>query len=337
MSSQPLPQPERRKGFTMYQNDVLLDWPRLASGDAQVFLLMYVNSETTGAARAPKTKAPYWSRPISIEELAGFARCTVRAIQLASDDLSNRGVIERKKSGAGAWKFHIPFETWPNLPDRPPKVVCISDEAEDAEEDTDDATSTKGTVIPVFEKPQRVKPGARPRPKELPAAAGKLRLCSTHEIEYTATLCDGLLQVELTVTDQGKPEAKRNSFRFEDGNSNKTKRNDFFLPQIESFQTFERACRLAGLSYSKVDLKDMLAEWRGLSAEDQAKAVQGLADRKAAGEFDNPMYRPLPVNYLAKRIWERAVRKRMSKADQKADEVRRRHADVMGIIEGRKK
>ena len=83
MSSQPIPEPQRRKGFTPFPNDVLMDWPRLLSGNAQVFTVMYIDSETTGAVRARGTDPPYWSRPISTDELAAFARCTVRAMQLA--------------------------------------------------------------------------------------------------------------------------------------------------------------------------------------------------------------------------------------------------------------
>ena len=122
MSTQPIPEPQRRKGFTPFPNDVLLDWPRLLSGNAQVFTVMYINSETTGAVRAPGTKPPYWSRPISTDEFAAFGRCTVRAIQLALDDLVARKVVEKKSSLHGAFRYHIPFETWAKLPDRPTRL-----------------------------------------------------------------------------------------------------------------------------------------------------------------------------------------------------------------------
>jgi hypothetical protein len=40
-----------------------------------------------------------WSRPIATEELAGFARCTVRAIQLALDELVSWGAASGPRNG----------------------------------------------------------------------------------------------------------------------------------------------------------------------------------------------------------------------------------------------
>jgi hypothetical protein len=316
MASNPLPQPQRRKGFTPFPNDVLLDWPRLLSGNAQIFTVMYINSETTGAIRARGTEPPYWSRPLSTEELAGFACCTVRAIQLALDELVARKVIERK----GA-RYHIPFETWSRLPDRPPTVVAISGDAEEPEEDTE-AETLAGQVIPVFSKPQRLRGGARPRPKELPAPAGRLRVTCNSEVEYSGTICDGTLFLEFTVP-KGEQEGngKRNIFQKTESKSNK--QHTGTLIDDAGFAQFERAARKVELSFSKSDLVAMLRQWQKLSPGDRDLATQGLLDRGAAGEYSNPTYRPLPQNYLAKRMWERAIRKPAGKADSAAAQIER--------------
>jgi hypothetical protein len=321
MASNPLPQPQRRKGFTPFPNDVLLDWPRLLSGNAQIFTVMYLNSETTGAVRTRGTEPPYWSRPINNEELAGFARCSVRAIQLAVDELVERKVIERKSSFRGAFRYHIPFDVWPSLPDRPTNVVPISAESEEPEEESEEESRPTGQVVPVFSKPQRLRGGARPRPKELPGAASKLRVTSNGEIEYMGTLCDGVLSIELNIP-KGEDSAKgsHKTFQNRDPKSNKT---HVGVVDDRAFAQFERAARKAELSFSKSDLVAMHKQWAKLSAEERATATQGLLDRAAAGEYSNPTYRPLPQNYLAKRMWERAIRKPAGKAEAKMDERRR--------------
>jgi hypothetical protein len=303
LATQVLPQPQRRNGFTPFPNNVLLDWPRLLSGNAQIFTVMYLNSETTGAARARGTEPPYWSRPIPTEELAGYARCTVRAIQLALDELVSRKVIERK-----GLRYHLPFETWPALPDRPANVVPISEEAEDAEEDTDDA-AVGGQVLTVFAKPQRVRSGHRPRPKELPAPAGKLRVTADSEVEYTGTICAGILHLEFKIP-KSEHEAKEKRNIFQNRGSKSNKPQEHGLIDDRPFSEFERTARKVGMSFSKADIGAMYQQWLKIKTrEEQKAAIQGLLDRHAAGAFDDPTFIPLPQNYLKKRIWERAVRK----------------------------
>jgi hypothetical protein len=188
----------------------MMDWPRLASGDAQVFSLMYIVQECSWQAKVN------WSRPIRNEELAQFGRCTVRAIEIGINDLVARKVVLRKKS-KGGYSYYVPFETWPELPDRPPKVVPITGEPEELPDDTEgtDGSTLAGVVLPVYEKPQRLRGGARPRAKELPAPAAKLRLTSNTDVEFTAFMRDGHLDIALTVPRHGENQAngKRNEIR----------------------------------------------------------------------------------------------------------------------------
>ena len=320
MSTQPIPEPQRRKGFTPFPNDVLLDWPRLLSGNAQVFTVMYINSETTGAVRAPGTKPPYWSRPIATDEFAAFGRCTVRAIQRALDDLVARKVVEKKFALHGAFRYHIPFETWAKLPDRPTNVVPISEPEEPDEETAEEDKSKRAGALPVFSRPQRLRGGARPRPKELPAAASRLRITSDSEIEYSGTICDGTLFLEFKVP-KGEHEAKAKRQEFKTFESKSKKQHDGVIHD-PLFSEFERTCRKVGLTYSPQDLAKAYAQWEKRSVEEQRAAIQGLLDRHAAGEYENPTFRPLPHNYLKNGVWHRAVRKPAG-ATGKIEEFRR--------------
>lgn len=195
MSAAPLPRPEieRRKGFAPLPNECLWDWSRLVSGDAQVLSILFINAEL----HPPREKgqpAPKWTRAITNEELAAFGRCTVRAIETAFKDLIERKVVTRKKTAQG-FAYAIPFETWPELPDRPSKIIPIADPEQAEEESEEEANKPRGQVLQVFAKPQKVRAGGRTRPKELPAAAGKLQFEAQSEIEFDARMCDGILTI----------------------------------------------------------------------------------------------------------------------------------------------
>lgn len=312
MATQVLPAPQRRKGFTPFPNDVLLDWPRLMSGNAQIFTVMYINSETTGAARARGTQPPYWSRPISTEEFAGFARCTVRAIQLAIDDLVARKVIERKGATGSVCRYHLPLETWPALADRPSTVVSIESAEEPEEETEEEAAARAKGAIPVFTKPQRLRGGARPRPKELPAAASSLRVTADSEVEYSGTLCNGILSLEFKIP-KGEYSAKRGEKDFA-GFGSKPHKTHAGVVDDKDFKRFVHVAREVGLPFSGVDLSSTYQAWEKLTPADRAAAIQGLTDRQAAGEYDNPTFRPLPQNYLKRRMFERVIREPAGKA-----------------------
>lgn len=88
-----------------------------------MFSLKLIQHETPFGPEAGK-----WTRSITNEELADFCRCTVRAIQYAMEDLVTRGVVKRQAK-PGGFQYSIPFEAWPELPDRPPapKPVVVSD------------------------------------------------------------------------------------------------------------------------------------------------------------------------------------------------------------------
>ncbi len=79
---------------------------------------------------------------------------------------------------------------------------------------------------------------------------------------------------------------------------------------LDDFGTFLEAVTECELPASK-DLQEKASfEWRRLDFGQKQLAIKGLRDRKAAGEFDDPRYRPHPHNYLSNQSWLRPVRSR---------------------------
>jgi hypothetical protein len=77
---------------------------------------------------------------------------------------------------------------------------------------------------------------------------------------------------------------------------------------LDDFVEFWEACEIAVLPASGADVTFARIEWGRLDLEQRLAAVRGLHLRKQCGEFDDPGYRPLPQNYLSKRIWDRPLR-----------------------------
>jgi hypothetical protein len=74
------------------------------------------------------------------------------------------------------------------------------------------------------------------------------------------------------------------------------------------FDLFVSACRDCGLSVAPSDISLAHATWRVLDWTQQQAAIDGIRARLAAGEYDDSAYRPLPQNYLSKRMWQRPIR-----------------------------
>lgn len=317
MSAAPLPRPEieRRQGFAPLPNECLWDWARLVSGDAQVMSILYINSELH-PRREKGQPAPKWTRAITNEEFAAFCRCTVRAIEGAFKDLIERKVVARKRTAQG-FAYGIPFETWPELPDRPPKVVPISDPEEAEQESEEEANKPRGQVYPVFSKPQRVRAGGRTRPKELPAAAGKLQFEAENEIEFDARLCDGILTIRAKGEGQAKAtetkgEVKRNRLRVDNVEPTDSK-------PLGNFHLFETVWLTHGINAAPDDWAASRAVWSRLTTEEQIAAVKGVRERFYLGEYDakEPKWIPLPQNYLDRKYWLRPIRARKADAGPK--------------------
>jgi hypothetical protein len=105
----PRPEPERRSGVFLIDNQHLQDFARLLSSDDQRFSMLFIHSELTTVGKQRE-----WTRVITDEELARFSRCDIPHIKAAMEDLVARRVIEREQKANG-YVYHIPFETWGEL------------------------------------------------------------------------------------------------------------------------------------------------------------------------------------------------------------------------------
>lgn len=197
----PLARPDARVqtgiGWAPVINAWLAHLPRLASGDAQVLSILYINAELhPPRPKGDPSPRPKFSRPITTEELAAYCRCTVRAIQTALEDLDRRKVINRRKTGAG-FMYALPFGTWAELPDRPPappKLVPIA-EPKPAEEDTDDSTPAPIEEHEYNGEPQELKPGKKSRAADMGGCnPGKfsVRNQSGAEVSYCLSVYNGI-------------------------------------------------------------------------------------------------------------------------------------------------
>lgn len=185
--------------------------------------ILFLNGELH-APRDAGSPDPKWTRAITNEELAAFCRCTIRAIEIAFKDMLDRKVIVRKK-GSGGFCYGVPFETWPDLPDRPPaKVVAMPTlEPKPAEEESaDEAQRPRGQIEPIFTEPQTIKPGGRTRKKELPngKSASWFQVENQGQVpqQFYPYLCDGVIVIRLKSEEQANStstngEVKRNLFR----------------------------------------------------------------------------------------------------------------------------
>lgn len=93
---------------------------------------------------------------------------------------------------------------------------------------------------------------------------------------------------------------------------------------LDDFAQFLEVCQAAELPASEVDLEQARIQWKRLDFQQRIDAVQGLRQRITAGELDDPAYRPLPQNYLEKKLWQRPVRPR-GRSDKRTELINHRN------------
>lgn len=304
MSAAPLPRPIRpTSGFVQDPRNAFDHWPRLLAGETQWSLLKFIQHEEQF-----KTK-DRWTRAISKEEMAEYCRCTVRAVEMTLNELVTRKVIQRKKTAQG-FAYSIPFETWPELPDRPPKVVPISNPEEAEEESEEEAKKPRGEQIQICTA-QKLRAGGRSRRKELPVAAGHFQFEAETEIEFDARMCDGVLIVrgragETKANSTGtKGEGKRNEFRKTEDKSQSNQQKS-----LSNFHLLEQAYLNENINFAPDDWSASRVIWSQMEIAEQLAAVAGVKERFYLGEYDlkETKWIPLPQNYLQKKLWMRPIR-----------------------------
>jgi hypothetical protein len=85
----------------------------------------------------------------------------------------------------------------------------------------------------------------------------------------------------------------------------------------QGWEDFKETCAAAeALDGSSIDWRDAQNRWRMLPIEDKIRAKKGIENRIGTGDF---VLRMSPQNYLAKRSWEKQIRKDQGKQMSAAD------------------
>jgi len=106
---------------------------------------------------------------------------------------------------------------------------------------------------------------------------------------------------------------------------------------LDDFGKFAEMSHAAELTASETDMDAARFEWNRLDFQQKIDAVRGLSERIAAGEFSDPAFRPLPQNYLKRRIWQRVVREKQAGPGERDRAKRREVLELSKYIGGLKK
>lgn len=314
MSAAPLPRPEIkvRGGFSKLPNNVIMDWMRLMSGSVQITVIIFINSEIH-VPREKGSPAPKWTRPITHAELATVCRCTIRAVEIKLKDLMERRVVEGKRTATG-FRYHVPFETWHELPDMQ-QVVEIDPEAPTTDESEDQDTKEQRTnKFKLHEKPQMLGAGKRSRPVEMGGFAPdkcsvKTAIPLTYNVEVAnGTVVFNVLGGEQIAKREEKAKPNRTSGRF----ASPEVVDNSSQPSFENFHLFQNIYMTHGINFAPDDWAGARAAWARMNIEQRLAAVVGVQTRFDQKEYDpsDPKWIHKPYNFLDKQIWLATVRPR---------------------------
>lgn len=298
------PEPKRRGGFAKLPNSALLDFPRLMSGNVQILAILYINAENQWNGERQ------WTRPITHEELAKATRSTIRAVELKVKDLIDRSVLQAKRGPKGTM-YHIPFETWADLPDMPSPVAELP--AQEVEQAAEEESKEKPKFVPAFSSRLKVPAGKKTKPIKFcdDGLAEGIQFDSDVEIECDGFLRnDGVLRLSIRAIQERK--AGEGYPKNISGDHPQVKQSI----QSSNFSLYETAWLGHGINASPGDWSAARKEWAKLPMEQQLASVAGIQDRFAAGEYDEARFIPLPQNYLLKKLWMRPVRGRKKNSEE---------------------
>jgi hypothetical protein len=202
--------PERLRRQTNYQADSgyapfyaawVADLPRLSSGQVCTIFLMVVNVLSLGRPDNVKGKRRHvWTRPVSVEELAGLCRCHVRDVQRQIKDLDvdgGRGLIAVKHCARGLYQFSLLYLGWRKLPDyQPAGRLAAVDDPEPG--DGDGAVELDGTAVRLVRRPLKVNAGKTARSVPLNGVVVSSLRCqnsATLPLVYDAVVQGGQLLI----------------------------------------------------------------------------------------------------------------------------------------------
>lgn len=208
MRSESTGKPNLTSGFSQLPNQSLVHFARLLSGSVQIVSVLFINAETQWGGKRRK------SRPITHAELAEVCRCTLRAVETKLKDLIDRGVLIAKRTAEGM-VYEIPFEKWPELPDKPDESPqALNNDSEEPEEE-DEPEPIKAKFVPVFSKRLSLKAGKKTKPIQFACegAADKIQFDTNCDLECDGYFNAGVLRLSI-FSRQTNSEQKRKKLRF---------------------------------------------------------------------------------------------------------------------------
>lgn len=190
-----IPRKRRDRGFTPLPNQHLDDLIRAtASSHALLSIALMIVQETLGAARAPATPPPEYSRPITIDEFAARigsdSRTVEWAIAASLDRDGSPGLFRRRRAGRG-WCYAVCFDNLRRFRRKPEKQP--EEEVQEAQDDAAEGEQKdKRNVL----RPLRLRKGCSKR-LQLPVAVQSVRVEATADVDVEPSIEDGLLSLRI--------------------------------------------------------------------------------------------------------------------------------------------
>jgi hypothetical protein len=102
---------------------------------------------------------------------------------------------------------------------------------------------------------------------------------------------------------------------------------------VDQFKEFRKEAEAAGMSGSEPDWREALMEWRHLDLEQRSCAALGVRER--AGNGESAELSALPKNYLAKRMWQRKIRRSLKNTQSSITTYEKRQEEVHRLFRER--
>jgi hypothetical protein len=198
-------------GWIKIEHRYLMPMNRLARGQTELAILVYLIGETESKTRKTGSPASKFSRPISHEEWAWIVSCDVRMAQEAISGLLARKIIERaKEPRSKSWCYRPAVECWEELFQQEARKPPASADTLDDEEEGEEEAKDDRTILRVGEKPFVVKAGVNEKPLDLPEVCKKVEFRATADVMIDPVICRGVLRIMVSLP-AGEEKAQQRS------------------------------------------------------------------------------------------------------------------------------
>ena len=341
-------------GYFKYPRSWFVELPRLRRGACQGDLIVYAWSDSCCRPTRKGESNPEWTTDLRFEDVAEICRCSVQQLRQDLKDGHERGLFELEDAGVGRFRLRLLHANWHKLPDhQPPKPQPIDDQEDETEEEEAEPQQVRKGTVRLLKSPVTLRPGKASR--KIAVTTG-VRDCvlrnetgfpvSFDPVVESGTFVTVLRQVgspaKGTVVEKSFPINKQTP-QTESPLSNSIfspppSSTSVVIPEWQSDPSYKplvAAYHSTGKSLSDSQLSDGHKRWKDMLVGEQVAAVRGITDRVAFAIWDDPVYVPLPKNYLKPggewAVPVEAPRKKAGKAtdQQMAEAVRRLNANPL--------